>query len=173
MCFMFAPASEWKEDVEWIAHHTHSDMRLRAAQLVCDCSAVYKSGTGTGGRGHRDACVGTWDLGTRDEGLEDIKYGTRGRQKQGRRGRGMWKIIAKVGGKCDISHFPREYVLVKATHPALLRVPPRLFTTKTPCIEETETVALVFLLMEYWSPTQGRVGCGRQNLCRITAFDSK
>ena len=26
--------------------------------------AVYKSGTGTGGRGHRDACVGTWDLGT-------------------------------------------------------------------------------------------------------------
>ena len=31
------------------------------------------------GRGHRDACVGTWDLGTRDEGLEDIKYGTRGR----------------------------------------------------------------------------------------------
>ena len=41
------------------------------------------------GRGPRDACVGTWDLGTRDEGLEDIKYGTRGRQKQGCRGRGM------------------------------------------------------------------------------------
>ena len=46
------------------------------------------------GRGHRDACVGTWDLRTRDEGLEDIKYGTRGRvgrgrQKQGRRGQGM------------------------------------------------------------------------------------
>ena len=41
--------------------------------------AVYKSGTGTRGRGHWDACVGTWDLGTRDEGLEDIKYGTRGR----------------------------------------------------------------------------------------------
>ena len=41
--------------------------------------AVYKSGTGTRGRGHRDACVGTWDVGTRDEGLEDIKYGTRGR----------------------------------------------------------------------------------------------
>ena len=51
--------------------------------------AVYKSGTGTRGRGHRDACVGTWDLGTRDGGREDIKYGTRGRQKQGRRGRGM------------------------------------------------------------------------------------
>ena len=41
--------------------------------------AVYKSGTGTRGRGHRDACVGTWDLGTRDEGLGDVKYGTRGR----------------------------------------------------------------------------------------------
>ena len=55
------------------------------------------------GRGHRDACVGTWDLGLgtwdlglgtwgsetrelgkRDEGLEDIKYGTRGRVKRGR-----------------------------------------------------------------------------------------
>ena len=41
---------------------------------------------------------------------------------QGRRGRGMWMIIAKVAGKCDISHFPREYVLVKATHLALLRL---------------------------------------------------
>ena len=67
------------------------------------CWAVYKSGTGTRGRGHRDACVGTGDLGTRDEGLEDIKYGTRGRQMQGRRGCGMRMIIAKVGGKCDIS----------------------------------------------------------------------
>ena len=46
--------------------------------------AVYKSGTGTRGRGHRDACVGTWDLGTRDKGLEDIKYGTRGRVERGR-----------------------------------------------------------------------------------------
>ena len=45
-------------------------------------------GTGTWGRGHGDTCVGTWDLGTRDEGLEDIKYGTRGLQTQGRRGGG-------------------------------------------------------------------------------------
>ena len=45
---------------------------------------VYKSGTGTRGRGHRDACAGTWDLGTQDEGLEDIKYGTRGRVGRGR-----------------------------------------------------------------------------------------
>ena len=28
--------------------------------------------------------MGTWDLGTRDEGLEDIKYGTRGRVGRGR-----------------------------------------------------------------------------------------
>ena len=46
--------------------------------------AVYKSGTGTRGRGHQDACVGTWDLGTRDEGLEDIKYGTQRRVGWGR-----------------------------------------------------------------------------------------
>ena len=41
--------------------------------------AVYKSGTGTRGQGHWDACVGTWDLGTRGEGRGDIKHGTRGR----------------------------------------------------------------------------------------------
>ena len=41
--------------------------------------AVYKSGTGTRGRGHWNACVGTWDLGTRDEGLGDVNYGMRGR----------------------------------------------------------------------------------------------
>ena len=28
--------------------------------------AVYKSGTGTRGWGHRDACVGTWGRKTRD-----------------------------------------------------------------------------------------------------------
>ena len=76
------------------------------------CRLCIKVGRGQGDGAHRDACVGTWDLRTRDEGLEDIKYGTwglgtvtRGRQKQGRRGRGMWMIIAKVGGKCDISFF--------------------------------------------------------------------
>ena len=31
ICFMFAPASEWKEDVEWVAHHTHSDVKQYAA----------------------------------------------------------------------------------------------------------------------------------------------
>ena len=50
-------------------------------------------------------------------------------------------------------------------------------SAKTPCIEEGETTALVFLLKEYWSPDwspkQGRVGCGHQNLHRITAFNSK
>ena len=45
---------------------------------------MYKSGTGTRGRGHLDACVGTWDLGKRDEGLDDIKYGTRGSVGRGR-----------------------------------------------------------------------------------------
>ena len=58
----------------------------KARVLRRNLTAVYKSGTRTRGRGHRDACVGTWDLGTRglgDEGLEDIKYGTWGRVGQG------------------------------------------------------------------------------------------
>ena len=38
MCFMFAPASERKEDIEWIAHYTQSDVKQCEAQLVCDCS---------------------------------------------------------------------------------------------------------------------------------------
>ena len=46
-------------------------------------------------------------------------------------------------------------------------------SAKTTCIEESETVVLVLLPMEYWSPKQGREGCGRQNLYRITALDSK
>ena len=58
------PASEWKEDMEWIAHHTHSDVRQRAAQLVCDCSAVYKSGTGTSGRVCGDLGLGDARRGT-------------------------------------------------------------------------------------------------------------
>ena len=87
------------------------------------------------GQGDWDIRTRVWGLGTwgpemRDLGTSLIKYGTQGRQIQGRKGRGMRIIIAKVGGKSDISHFPREYVLVKATHPALLRVPPCLFTKR-------------------------------------------
>ena len=75
--------------------------------------AVYKSGTGTRGRGHQDACVGTWDLGTRDEGLEDIKYGTQRRVGWGRGDviyrdagdAGCEWLLQWVGGKCDISFF--------------------------------------------------------------------
>ena len=52
-------------------------------QKRCAALAVFKSGTGT--RGHWDAFVGTWDLGTRDKGLAgDSKYGTRGRVGRGR-----------------------------------------------------------------------------------------
>ena len=38
MCFLFAPASEWKENLEWVVHNTQSDVKQYAAQLVCDCS---------------------------------------------------------------------------------------------------------------------------------------
>ena len=117
-----------------------------------------------------------WDVGK--YGTGKCGTGTQGRQIHGRRGRGMWIIIAKVGGKCDISHFRREYVLVKATHPALLGVPPCLFTKRRLGEDplhwrKWNRSVLVFLLMEYWSPKQGLMGCGRQNSSRITAFDSK
>ena len=85
-------------------------------------------------------------------------------------------IIAKVGGKCHIISFLREYVLVKATHPALGFVHACLRSedsAKTPCIEESETVVLVFLLMEYWSPKQVGWVAVAKILCRITSFDSK
>ena len=100
---------------------------------VYKLAAVYKSGTGTSGRvcgalGLGDASRGTWGHQVWDVGT--CRTGTRGRQIQGRRGRGIGIIIVKVGGKCDISHFPCEYALVKATHPALLRVPPCLFTKR-------------------------------------------
>ena len=94
---------------------------------------MYKSGTGTRGRGHEDACVGTWGRETRDLGTSSMDVGmcgtgTRDFKHRDAGDAGTIMIIEKVGGKCDISHFPREYVLVKATHPALLRVPPCLFT---------------------------------------------
>ena len=37
--------------------------------------------------------LGTWDLGTRDEGREDIKYGTRGRV-----GRGLGDVKYREAG---------------------------------------------------------------------------
>ena len=45
---------------------------------------MWKRGTGTRGQGHWDASVGTCDLGTRDEGLGDIKYGMWGCVGRGR-----------------------------------------------------------------------------------------
>ena len=74
------------------------------------CWAVYQwdgdKGTGTSGRvcgdlGLGDTRRGTWGHQVWDEGT--CGTGTRGRQMQGRRGCGMRMIIAKVGGKCDIS----------------------------------------------------------------------
>ena len=32
------PASEWKEDIEWSAFHTLSDLKQYPTQLICDCS---------------------------------------------------------------------------------------------------------------------------------------
>ena len=59
---------------------------------------MYKTGTGTIGLGHWDACVGTWDVGTRGEGRGDVWAGDAGTSNIGDAG-------SKVGGKCDISFF--------------------------------------------------------------------
>ena len=50
---------------------------------------MYKSGTGTRGQGHRDACMGTWDLGTRDVssmGRGDVWDGDAGTSNTGTQG---------------------------------------------------------------------------------------
>ena len=66
-----------------------------APEIQAIFAAVYKSGTGTRGRGHGDACVGTWglgretrDLGTSSMGRGDVWDGDVGLETQGRRGRG-------------------------------------------------------------------------------------
>ena len=61
-------------------------------------------------------------------GHGDVWDGDAGTSNTGTQGTRDVKNYCKVGGKCEISHFLSEYVLVKATHPALLRVPQCLFT---------------------------------------------
>ena len=100
---------------------------------------MYNSGTGTRGRRHGDARLGTWghqvwDGGTCGAGTRDFKHRDAGDA-------GTIMIIEKVGGKCDISHFPREYVLVKATHLPSLRFLHACLrsedSAKIPCFEES------------------------------------
>ena len=64
------------------------------------------------GRGHRDARVGTWDLGTRDEGLDDIKFGT-----QGRVGRGRGDVKYRNAGDtgCDLLSQKSEVNAISVT----------------------------------------------------------
>ena len=62
-------------------HHLRKYALILQVNLFTD---VYKTGTETRRWGHWDACVRTCDLGTRDEGLGDIKYGTWGRVGRGR-----------------------------------------------------------------------------------------
>ena len=107
--------AQWDADVMW------QNIRLCIKQ-------GREKGTGTLGRVCEN--FGTWeretkDLGTSSMGRGDLWDGDGGRQIRGRGDvkywdAGMWMIIAKVGGKCDISYFPPEYVLVNTTHPALL-----------------------------------------------------
>ena len=90
-------ASLTEQDIKKIVEDKDSQKTKRstkvAKQLFVDYvkekklrepGAVYKSGTGTRGRGHRDACVGTGTWGRETRELENFKYGTRGRVGRGR-----------------------------------------------------------------------------------------
>ena len=113
--------------------HTWPANRILRLCIKVDGDKV--KGTGTSGRVCGDLGLGTWgretrDLRTSSMGRGEVWDGDAGTSNTGRWGRGMWIIIAKVGGKCDISHFPREYVLVKATTlPSSSSTP--VFETKT------------------------------------------
>ena len=77
------------QDSFWVKSTTHTtysslDFFFSLSLLPSSFSfLVYKSGTEKTGRGQWDAFVGTWELGTRDKGLEDIKYGMRGHVGRG------------------------------------------------------------------------------------------
>ena len=66
-------------------------MQLSWSVIVRLCIKV-GWGQGDGDIGTRVSGLGTW---TRDEGLEDIKYGTRGRQKQDAGDAGCEKLLQK------------------------------------------------------------------------------
>ena len=86
-----------------------------------------KSGTGTRrrvcgdlGLGDARSRRGTWGHQVWDAGT--CGTGTRGRQiqgRRGRRGRGMWTIVAKVGGKCDIKSLWWSQLWSQPTLPSL------------------------------------------------------
>ena len=122
--------------------------------------AVYKSGTGTRGQGHRDTCVGTWDLGTWDEGLKDINS-TMERGDVWEGGCGDVKNWDAGDAGCEwlnaisVTFLENMFWWRQPTLTSLGFLHACLrseASAKTPCIEESETIVLVFLLMEYWSP---------------------
>ena len=83
----------------------HHDLMFLLIQCQTPNDSLSRDGCvwkwdGDKGTGHWDARVGTWDLGTRDEGL--AWGGDAGTCGTGTRG-----IIAKFGGKCDISFFAK------------------------------------------------------------------
>ena len=145
--------------------------------------AVYKSGTGSWERESGDlglsyARRGTWGHQVWDAG--DVWDGKQGRQKQGHRGRGMWMIIAKVGGKCDTSFFVKmcylwstfpvrneqrccsavewlQEALQKSWKRAGLQQSQILAAVESPLTAINIAVAAVQEIPESWSPLQS--GC--------------
>ena len=104
-----------------------------------------------------------WDFGTRDEGLEDIKFGTRGHVG---RGRGDVKYRDAGDTGCELLSQKSEVNAISVTFlvnmfwwrqptlPSLASFIPvyKAKTRRRPCIKESETVVLVFLLLKYWGP---------------------
>ena len=85
-----------------------------ALQVSCGvCEDLELGGVRRATWGHQELDAGTCGMGTRDAG--------RGTRDVKNRDAGTLMIIEKVGGNCNISHFPLEYVLVNETlHPTLL-----------------------------------------------------
>ena len=116
-------ASVWKcnnQPISLLPVLSKVNERLAHRQFVRLCIKV--------GQGQGDGDMGThvWefgtsgcesrDLGTSRMGRGDMWDGDVGRQKQGRRGCGMWMIITKVRGKCDISFFVKMCYLWSTLH---------------------------------------------------------
>ena len=132
-------------------------------------------GKGDGDFGTRVWGLGSWgretrDLRTSNMGRGDVKY-----RDAGHAGYELLLQKSEVNA-ISVTFLVNMFWRRQPTLPSLGILQAFLRSedsAKTLCIEERKTVVLVFLLMEYWSPKQGRAGCGRQDLCTITAFDSK
>ena len=121
------------------------------------------------GRGQGDGDIGTrvWGLGTWGREMTDLRTSSMGRGDvwdadagtsntgtQGTRDVNNWLQKSEVNA-ISVTFLVNMFWWRLPTLPSLGFLHACLRSkdsAKTPCIEESETIALVFLLMEYWSP---------------------